>query len=289
MPAAQVGAAERIGMAGGAPGPAGPVGAVQAARLAVVGVRPLRVLGGGQSAADARGGVQIPGQQGVVDEEVRLGPGGQCGAPAGEQLDDLVVPVLVLQGGDQLGAEGPRVREEPECLAQRSDGEEGYAALDAGVAEVVEGLGFAGPFGGCLGGAYQVLEPGGVGQGPCGFGEFGDRCRLGVRPQGPYRSGKIVLLEEPAYFIHGVGHRPRSSRTPAAPATEFRGGGGRTGSARAGQPVRIQPSWPPEVWPSQFVALDSKNSRCLPTMQRISGALPTSEGWPGWNQPSRET
>ncbi|MEJ8641260.1 hypothetical protein WKI68_06785 [Streptomyces sp. MS1.HAVA.3] len=100
------------------------------------------------------------------------------------------MPVLVLQGGDQFGEERPGVGEQPESLAQRGDGEEGDAALDAGVAEVVEGLRFAAPLGGGLRGDGEVFEAGGLGQGPCGFGEFGDRRRVGVGPQGPYRPGR---------------------------------------------------------------------------------------------------
>ncbi len=170
-------------------------------------VRPLRVLGGGEAEQQPLGGVQVPGQQGVVHEEVRLGPGGQPVAPAGEQRGGLGVPVLVLQRGDQLGEERPGVGEQPERLAQRGDGEEGDAVLDAGVAEVVEGLRFAGPPGGGLRGVGEVLETSGLGQGRCRFGEFGDGEGLRARAQRPYGSGQIPGLEQPADVIHGDSHR----------------------------------------------------------------------------------
>ncbi|MFD7094231.1 hypothetical protein [Streptomyces xanthophaeus] len=153
-----------------------------------------------------------------MDQEVRLGPGGQPVAAGGEQPGGLGVPVLVLQRGDQFGEQRPGVGEQPERLAQRCDGEEGDAAFDAAVAEVVEGLGVLGPFRGGLGGAGQVLEPGRVGQGAGGLGQFGEGGRLGVRPQGPYGSGQIAVLEQSAHVFHGVGHRldPGGPRAPAA-------------------------------------------------------------------------
>ncbi|MFK8908480.1 hypothetical protein [Streptomyces sp. YS-3] len=170
-------------------------GALQHEPLALPRRQPDRVPRVGQQGVLPVCQGQVARHQGVEHQQIAVGPLLEAAFVPHQQLGRLGVPVLALVRGHQLAHHVRRAGVAAQHRAQGGYGDEGQAALDAGVAEVVQGAVVVGAGRHRSGGPVEVVEAGR----PCGTPDHERHLVRGQvltgAPQQPYGTGQVLRVE----------------------------------------------------------------------------------------------